>query len=193
MNLWESLLLSGAGGALTLLGTWVGFQVQAREQRKVRSEQIARDNLLRLHAERVAGYTAFYHEGGAMRAALHQLAKNPDDDKTVAEAWQQRNALWSACARVTLIGSQPAASKAWELLDYATDAIRGDVLFERSRYRKLIWDFVLTGRADLIFPEDPDTPLSRLWSPPDRSSDVSSAPPETAQVDLPAPNAHVDV
>ncbi len=183
MSLWESLLLSGAGGVLALGGTWVGFQIQVREQRRARSEQVSRENLLRLHAERVAGYTDFYREGGEMRAVLGRLAGAPNDDALITEARRQREVLWNECARVTLIGSRLAASNAWALLNYVTDVTHGDAVLDSDQYRLLIWDFILAARADLIFPDEPDTPLAQVWSWPDRNADTSSAPPGTTQID----------
>lgn len=189
MSLPGSLLLSAAGGALTLLGTWVGFQIQVREQRKVRSEQVARENLLRLHAERVTSYAAFYREGGRTRAALSELAQNPDNDAAVIKAREQRGALWHECSVVTLIGSKSAAQSAWALLEYATDVAYGDSVFDRRRFARLIWDFILTARADLLFPDEPGTPLSELWAVAEPSEDEDDPLPERHKIRADA--AHV--
>ena len=167
MNLWQSLLLAGAGGALTLVGTWMGFCLQTRELRRVRSEQFAREGLLRLHSDRIASYTAFYKEGGAMRRALLDLASAPSDESKRQQAWKQRSTLWGACASVTLVGSREAASAAWDLLNYATDMVGDPTAIEVQRYTELIWDFIHRARLDLSHPDAPSAPLSAAWIYPE--------------------------
>jgi hypothetical protein len=163
MNLWQSLVLACVGGALALIGTWMGFHFQAREQRRGRSDQLTRDGLLRLHTDRVTSYTAFYSAGGSMRAILLRLVKTADDDDLKAKAWEQRSSLWDACASVTLVGSREAAVTAWDLLNYATDVLSGKTTINMPRYARLIWGFVYAARLDLAFPDSPGTLPTAVW------------------------------
>ena len=181
VKLWESLLLAGSGGILTLLGTWMGFQLQTREQRRVRSEQITRDNLLRLHTDRVAGYAAFYREAGAMRAALFQLARAQTDSTLIDQVRKQRSVLWHECTVVTLVGSRAAATAAWALLNYATDVAHGKAALDTDQYGKLIWSFVLIARADLLYPDAPDTPRTEVWQVGDSQRQASGTTATAAE------------
>lgn len=183
MSLWQSLLLAGAGGVLALSGTWMGFYLQAREQRRVRSDQLAREGLLRLHGDRITSYTAFYKEGGAMRRALRAVASTPNDEGVRQEAWKQRSILWGACASVTLLGSREAASAAWDLLTYATDVVDMRAAFDVHRFSELIWNFILRARLDLNHPDAPSTPLSAAWINPETTTPAASRPTPTAGVE----------
>ncbi|MBS2534267.1 hypothetical protein KGQ20_15965 [Catenulispora sp. NF23] len=163
MDLWQSLVLATVVSTLTLLASLFGMHSQVKEQRRVRDHDLTRESQLRLHADRVATYTAFYREGGNMRHALGLRTGVPDDQDLKASAIEQRAALWRACTSVTLVGSREAALAAWDLLDYATNVVKYKTELDLRQYTKLIWGFVDTARRDLQFPDAPDTPAVGLW------------------------------
>lgn len=167
MNLWQSLLLAGAGGLLTLLGTWLALRIQVQEQRRVQAETVRRDNLLRLHPEQTKAYTEFYRRCGALRPVLLRLGRQPDDEELLAEAQRSCNDAWVESAGVTLVGSQPAAEKARRLVGYVTAVARRDEDFDDARFTELVWAFVLAARTDLLYPDQPGTPPHMVWAPLD--------------------------
>jgi hypothetical protein len=152
---------------LTLAGTWIGFHIQAREQRRVRQDNLIREGHLRLHAERLTSYRTFYLEGGHMRHVLRLLGDAPDDTQLREDAEAQRSTLWDAGTSVTLVGSAEAARAAWGLMSYARKILKGRAEPDLDLWVKLIWTFVDNARRDIQFPDAPDTPPLGLWEEPD--------------------------
>jgi hypothetical protein len=158
VNLWESLVLSVAGGALALIGTWVGVRLQARDQKKIRAEQAERDNLLRLHSERVSAYAAFYREALDMRHGLSHVFHFPDSPEWKKYTSTHKKNLSDAYTLVLLIGTQKAATAAQSLTHYTDDAFFKQVDFSQQHFSELLWTFILHARASLVFPDQPDVP-----------------------------------
>ena len=95
----QSLLLTAIGGVIGVGGALFAAQWQAREARRVRKEQEARDDRYRLMNERIAAYRTFYIAAGSARHIIERQAP-------AQEVRQARDAMWEAFTLVALIGDK---------------------------------------------------------------------------------------
>jgi len=144
MTLWESAVLAGIGGGLTLIGTWAGARWQAREAQRARAEQFAREDRFRLHRDRMETYASFLRVAGAMRAAMTRPSSVLED------ARKRRNALWQEYARLRLIGADQVAHVAESILELANQFVWQGAKFDDERHRALIASYVQCARSDLL-------------------------------------------
>jgi hypothetical protein len=144
MALWESAVLAGIGGGLTLIGTWAGARWQAREAHRARAEQFAREDRFRLHRDRMETYASFLRAAGVMRAAMTRPSSALDD------ARKRRNALWHEYARLRLIGADEVVHVAGSVLELANQFVWQGAKFDDERHGALITSYVQCARSDLL-------------------------------------------
>src|ERR1022692_322201 len=139
----QSLLLTALGGVLGVGGALLASQFQAREGRRVRREQDARDDRYRLSRERIDAYKAFYIAAGSARHAI-------DAGLSIKKVQERRQVLWEAFTLVALIGD----ANTW---DHARTVLRviSDVAFDGSslnvdEWNELIRVFIQSSRLELI-------------------------------------------
>ncbi|GAA4527720.1 hypothetical protein [Amycolatopsis samaneae] len=152
MALWESALLTGLGGALTATGAWLGFRWQAREARKVKAADLAREDRYRLHNDRKEYYLSFYRAAGEARHALHALRKLPEGEESaeaLKEARAARTTVWEAYTAVRLIGAEPVRDKANPVFSYVSAAARLETRFDLDRFDRLLREFIVEAREEL--------------------------------------------
>ncbi|MFI5584392.1 hypothetical protein ACIA5G_05105 [Amycolatopsis sp. NPDC051758] len=152
MALWESAVLAGLAGGLTMTGTWLGFRWQSREARRGRTEQFAREDRFRLHNERLEAYSAFYLAAGHMRSGMRQLRLANPAASAAHEVHGQRRTLWEAFATVRLIGTDDVVEAASAVLAYATEVDHLETEFDIDHYDSLIRDYVRQARSGLLVP-----------------------------------------
>ena len=145
-------MLVGAGGALTVIGTWLGSFWQSREASKARSERFAREDRFRQHDQRTTTYASFYQAAGNARAALNDLARTGHEPgrPAIRSARGCRNALWTEYTTLRLIGARDAWRAASSLLEFVTQVAWGDAEYDDERYDQLVADFVRAARSDLL-------------------------------------------
>lgn len=139
----QSLLLTALGGVLGGGGALLASQWQAREARRIRKEQDAREDRYRLINERVRAYRAFFVAAGSARHAITHQA-SPE------EAMEARIALWEAFTLVALIGEHNTWDQARTLLEMVSAVTLEGSAFNVDEWNEQIRGFVQASRLDLI-------------------------------------------
>lgn len=146
----QSLLLTGIGGLLAIMGTFVGQHMQARVTQRIRDEDRAREDRYRLHAERLQAYVAFHTKFGEARRVLVRHSKSDNDSTAQVKAMEARNAAWHSFVTVRLIGSPDAVASAralmWEITAIAWEGKK----FDPDEWSNLVVKFRTAARRDLV-------------------------------------------
>lgn len=144
----QSLLLTAIGGVIGIGGSFLASQWQAREARRVRKEQYAREDRYRLMERRITAYRDFYVAAGEARQTISRQS-------SVKETREARNALWDTFTLLTIIGDEKTRVQARSLLR-AVDAVASDGSpFNVDEWDELILNFVRVSRLELI-PAQPE-------------------------------------
>ncbi len=146
----QSLLLTALGGVLGAGGALLASQWQAREARRVRREQYARDDRYRLTADRIRAYSAFHVAAGAARATMGDYTRSNGRDASLHDVMDARNTLWEASTLIALIGDDSTWRRAAALLDFVTDVAQEQSNFAVAKWNELIISFIQTSRLELI-------------------------------------------
>lgn len=158
MTLLNSLLSALVGGFIGTAGTIIAWRIQSREARLTRMEQYKREDVFRLHTEKIEAYSAFYRAAGHARRVLGY----PPTDESAADV---RSELWHAFTSVLLVGDDKVLEVANKILVHVTDAAFHSAVFDKSYYSTLIGQLQATARADISRSD-----LLSPSSPPDRHS-----------------------
>lgn len=152
--MWQLVLLTALGGALTIAGTIAGHNWQAAENRRVRRERYEREDRYRLFRDRIEAYRAFNEAASAvLRPALKSYQEADRDQSLVPSISQARMDTHSAYIVVRLIGDGDVVLAASKLLSEA-DEVRWRKDFDPDRWGDLIINFVGAARTDLILEDD---------------------------------------
>jgi hypothetical protein len=139
----QSLLLTALGGVLGVGGALLASQWQAREARRVRKEQEARDDRYRLMNERIMSYRAFYIAAGAARHVIERQAQPQD----IVRA---RDEMWEAFTLVALIGDEKTWGQARSMLRMVSAVAFEGSPFNIDAWDELIRSYIQVSRLDLI-------------------------------------------
>jgi hypothetical protein len=139
----QSLLLTALGGVLGVGGALIASQWQAREARRVRKEQEARDDRYRLMNERIMAYRTFYIAAGSARHIIERQAP-------AQEILQARDTMWEAFTLVALIGDENTWDQARTMLRMVSAVTFEGSPFNIDAWDKLIRSYIQASRLDLI-------------------------------------------
>jgi hypothetical protein len=146
----QSLLLTALGGVLGAGGALLASHWQAREARRIRREQNARDDRYRLTADRIRAYSAFHVAAGSARAAMGIYTRSGGRDASLENVMDARNVLWDTFTLVALIGDDSTWGRASALIEFVTDVAQGRSGFVVAKWNELIQAFVQASRLELI-------------------------------------------
>lgn len=139
----QSLLLTALGGVLGIGGALLASQWQAREARRIRKEQDARDDRYRLMQERITAYRDFYIAAGSARHVIQRQAPTQ-------EIRQARDTMWEAFTLVALIGDKGTWDQARTMLRMIDVVTFEGSPFNVETWNELIRSYVRISRFDLI-------------------------------------------
>lgn len=146
----QSLLLTALGGVLGAGGALVASERQAREARRIRREQDARDDRYRLTTDRIRAYSAFHVAAGSARSTMGIYTRSEGREASLEDVMVARNALWDAFSLVALIGDANTWGRASALMEFVTDIAQGQSPFGVAKWNELIQAFIQTSRVELI-------------------------------------------
>jgi hypothetical protein len=138
----RSLLLTAIGGVVGIGGAFLALLWQAREARRVRREQYARDDRYRLAERRITASRDFYVAAGTAR---HTIGRQ----SSVKEKREARGALWEPFTLLSIIGDKNTREQARNLLQVVTAVGFDNSPFDMDQWDELILNFVQASRLEL--------------------------------------------
>ncbi len=153
----QSLLLTGLGGVLGIMGTLLASQWQARNAKQVRAEQYTREDRYRLATNRIDAYTAFYRAAGRARSAMATHAHPKEVE----------------CG---LIGDNATERHASAVLEFVTRVSQHLEHFVPRQWADLMKAYIHAARFELTFAADRHMPGS---VPLELAADHNEAGPRT--------------
>jgi hypothetical protein len=177
MGVWESVLLTVAGGVMAAAAGLLGAAVQERQAARVRQDQQKREDQYRLHQDRVAAYIAFHLPASRARGIMQDAAGGTGEDATQRRA--ARNETHSAYVKVVLIGGADVIVAEHRIMTYIDSIVYQRELFDSNAWSDAIESFQEAARHDLTGHQDLAGIRERLdWpaAPPRRPASRAAAP-----------------